>query len=63
MKIWKDIFTGDAMVSTDFRHKELFLNSGLEVKAKFTNGSIKAPISNGEEAIKAMDNLKIDLVE
>jgi hypothetical protein len=46
MKVWKDIFTGDAMVSTDFRHKEIFLNSGLEVKAKFTNGSIKAPITN-----------------
>lgn len=34
MKVWKDIFTGDAMVSNDYKHKEVFQTAGLEVKAK-----------------------------
>lgn len=31
MKVWKDVFTGDAMVSNDFRYKEIFGGAGLEV--------------------------------
>ena len=34
MKVWKDIFTGDAMVSTDFRSKEIYGGAGLEVICK-----------------------------
>lgn len=35
MKVWKDKFTGDAMVSTDFKFKEIFNKTGLEVIGSF----------------------------
>lgn len=34
MKVWKDVFTGDAMVSTEFRFKEIYSGAGLEVIGK-----------------------------
>lgn len=35
MKVWRDIFTGDAMVSKEFKSKEIFGGAGLEVVGTF----------------------------
>ena len=35
MKVWKDVFSGDEMVSDSYPHKLIFNDACLEVKAKF----------------------------
>lgn len=40
MKVWKDVWTGDEMVSDSYPMTELYDGAVLEVKAKFeTKGS------------------------
>ena len=36
MLVWKDIFSGDEMVSDSYKYRYLYNNACLEVKAKFT---------------------------
>lgn len=31
MKVWKDVFTGDAMASDQYRHKIIYSGAGLEI--------------------------------
>ena len=40
MKVWKDVFCGDEMVSDSYPHKLIFNDACLEVQAKYvTKGS------------------------
>merc|ERR1719498_542824 len=36
MKVWKDVFSGDEMVSDSYPHQLIYEDACLEVKAKFT---------------------------
>ncbi len=51
MLVWKDIFSGDEMVSDSYKYKYLYNNACLEVKAKFiTKGSDFVQIAADDEA-------------
>lgn len=40
MIVWIDVFSGDEMISDSYKHKLIFNDAALEVKAKFvTKGS------------------------
>ena len=46
MKVWIDLFSGDEMVSDSYKHKLIFNDACLEVKAKFvTKGSDNVKIA------------------
>lgn len=61
MRVWKDILSGDEMVSDSYPYTEIFDGAGLEVKAKFITKKenedfgLKANTEEGEEEAQVDD--------
>lgn len=52
MIVWIDVFSGDEMISDSYKHKLIFNDAALEVKAKFvTKGSDFVAIAGKLQAI------------
>lgn len=50
MKVWKDVFSGDEMISDSYKHTLIFNDACLEVAAKFvTKGSEFVQIAADDE--------------
>lgn len=71
MRVWKDIISGDEMVSDSFDYTEIFDGAGLEVKARFVTKKenedfgLKANTDEGEDESQPDDKTVtvIDVVD
>ena len=64
MKVWKDVFSGDEMVSDSYKHILIHGDACLEVQAKFvTKGSDNIKIAVDDESDEGEGETVINIVD